>query len=370
MTILRMKIKTLFLISLCSITTTALACTDFRITAKDGTVMITRSLEFGTDLQSNVRTSNRNRLFTTTAPDGKPGITWRAKYGYVYLDALNNDFTLDGMNEKGLSFEALYLPGLAGYQTVPAGKDNQALPYLNIGDWILSNFSTINEVKAALNTVYVFQQSLPNMDNATFPLHFSIFEPSGKGLVVEYVGGKLSVYDNNIGVMTNSPTYDWHLTNLSNYVHLIPTNPDPVVENGVTIAAGGQGYGMIGIPGDISPPSRFVKIATMLRVIVQPNNATDTLNASEHLINNVDIPLGFTREVASGNVTNESTQWVVFKDLTNKMFYYRTYGDLTLRSVSLAKINFDEKSPRYKMPISNNQYVMDLTNQLLQTKQS
>ncbi len=346
----------------------SLACTDFRLTAKDGTVLITRSLEFALDLKSELCTSNRNRTFVTTGPDGKPTMVWKTKYGYVFFNGLNVDMTVDGMNEKGLSFEALYLPGFAGYQTIPAGQSSRAIPYLNFGDWVLGNFENVEQVRAALNNVYVFTKKIPQAGDTIFPLHFAIYDATGKGIVIEYVGGKLNVYDNKIGVMTNSPTYDWHITNLENYVHLRPQNPNPVVKDGMVLGVNGQGFGMIGLPGDISPPSRFVKIATLLQVVSPVNNAVDVLNLAEHVMNNVDIPLGLAREPDSGNITNDITQWVVFKDLTHKTFYYRTYADLTVRGVSLDKIDFSEKAPRLKMSIASPAMIQDLTSQFLSTK--
>lgn len=349
------------------ISASAEACTDFRLTAQDGNVLITRTLEFGMDLKSNLRTSTRGRLFTNTAPDGKPGLTWKAKYGYVYLDGLNVDIAMDGMNEKGLSIEALYLPGFAGYQTVPAGQDAYALPYIQTGNWILSNFATVDEVKLALNHVFIFDQLIPTLGNTEFPLHFAVYEASGKSIVIEIVNGKIHVYDNKLGLMTNSPTYDWHLTNLTNYAYLTPQNPKPIQDNGVLFASTGQGYGMIGLPGDISPSSRFVKIATLLRVVVQANNATDNLNLAQHIINNVDIPVGFAREPQNGHFTSDKTEWTVFKDLTNLVLYYRTYADTSLHSVSLAKLNLTENAPRLKMPLANTQFIQDETEHFLKT---
>lgn len=346
--------------------TDSLACTDFRIKAKDGTVLITRSMEFALDLQSNVRTSPRGRQFDITMPDGKPGMKWKAKYGYIFLDAMDADVVCDGMNEAGLSMEALFFPKLADYQQVPAGKNSQALPYVNIGDWILGNFKTVDEVRNALPNIFVVDANMPQFQSAIFPLHFSIFDASGKGIVVEYIKGKLYIYD-NIGVMTNSPGYTWHITNLENYLHLAPINPPAVAINGTTFLANGQGFGMIGLPGDISPPSRFVKTATLLHVAVEPNNALESLNLAEHIINNVDIPLGLAREPTNGNYSNELTQWVVFKDLTHKMFYYRTYYDMSLHSISLASLNFEENAPRLKMPIAHQEQIQNVTDAFLQS---
>lgn len=363
----KVRIPILFFLWL-SLSFSALACTDFRLKSQDGTVLITRSMEYSVDMKANLRTSPRGRAYTTMAPDGTPGISWKAKYGYVFLDGMNIDTAIDGMNEAGLSFEALYLPGLADYQTVPTGHATQALPYLTLGDWVLSQFKSVDEVRQALTKVFVYPAKLPGMGDMIFPLHFSIYEASGKGIVVEYVKGQLHIYD-HLGVMTNSPSYDWHLTNLLNYLHLAPVNPPAVIVAGVKYSANGQGFGMIGLPGDVSPPSRFVKIATLLQVAFPTTDATHALNLAEHIINNVDIPLGLVREPQSGNATNETTQWVVFKDLTHKKLYYRTYDNISLRAVDLAKLDFSDNAQRLKMPIASPEFIQDQTNAFLHAKQ-
>ncbi len=88
------------------------ACTDFRLTAQDGTVLISRSMEFGTDMKTQLRTSTKGRAYQFQTTDGKPAAQWVAQFGYIYLDALDQDVAVDGMNEAGLSIEGLYLPSV------------------------------------------------------------------------------------------------------------------------------------------------------------------------------------------------------------------------------------------------------------------
>jgi choloylglycine hydrolase len=336
------------------------ACTDFMLTAKDGTLLITRSMEFGQNLNSNLRSSPRERIFTTTTPNNKPGLSWTAKYGYLYVDGFNVDVTFDGINEAGLTFEYLYLPGETQYQTIPAGKDNQVVPYANFGDWVLSNFQTIDEVKQALQNIYVSNQVIPQLGEAVLPAHASIRDASGKGIVVEFYNDKINVYD-NIGIMTNSPKYDWQVTNLRNFINLSPYNPEPISAHGMTYSSTGQGTGAVGLPGDFSPPSRFVKTAFMLKNINPGQNANDLVNLAEHMINNVDIPAGVVRSTSDGQTSVDTTQWVVFKDVTHKMFFYRTYNDMTLRVVDMNKVNLTKNAPRLKMPLVGNPYMMNMT---------
>lgn len=353
--------------SLFSLFSTADACTDFRVISKDGTLVVGRSMEFAVDMNANIRSSNRTRQFDNTAPDGKPAMSWKAKYGYLYIDGMNQDIVVDGINENGLSFEYLYLPGETQYQTIPEGKDAQAIPYYHFGDWVLGNFKSVDEVRQALANIHVYQQTMPALGNVIFPLHAAIQDSTGKGIVVEFVQGQMKVYD-YMGVLTNSPTYDWQVTNLRNYLNLSPYSPKPVVADGESYSSTGMGAGMVGLPGDVSPPSRFAKIAFMLNSVYPVQNAGDALNLAQHIMNNVDIPAGIARSVDQGKESSDITQWVVFKDLTHKIIYYRTYNDMTLRGVSMSKVDLSEKAPLLKMPLAQPPYIMDMTDKFMSGK--
>jgi choloylglycine hydrolase len=345
----------------------AQACTDFKLTAKDGTILITRSMEFSTNLNSNLRSSLRDRTFNSTTTNNKPGLSWKAKYGYLYVDGFNVDASFDGMNETGLTFEYLYLPGETQYQNIPDGKDSQTLPYYSFGDWVLSNFKTIDEVKKALETIYVSTQKIPQLGDMVLPAHASIYDASGKGIVVEFYNNKINVYD-NIGVMTNSPKYDWQVTNLNNYINLSPNNPKPIVVDGHAYTSTGQGGGAVGLPGDATPPSRFVKTSFMVSTVNPVNNADELINLAQHIINNVDLPAGFVRSTANGQAETDTTQWVVFKDITHKTFSYRTYNDMTVRSVSMDKVNFAKDAKPLKMPLVGPSHVVNVSEQFLAAK--
>ena len=366
-----MKKRMLALLSATALSTAyllpSLACTDVKLTAKDGTIMIARSMEFAVDVQSSIRTSTRNHAFKNTAPNGKPGLAWNARFGFIYLDGFGQNIALDGMNEAGLSFEYLYLPGETEYQTVPNGHESQALSYAQFGNWILSNFKSIDEVKQALDSVYVVPEMLPGLGTTVLPAHASITDSTGKGIIVEFINGEKKIYD-SIGIMTNSPQYNWHVTNLRNYLNLSPFSPKPVVAGGMTFTSTGQGTGSIGLPGDYSPPSRFVKASFLATTVFQGNNATDTTNIAQHIMNNFDIPAGASRSTENGKVVSDTTEWVVIKDLTHKTLSYRSYNDLTLKTISLDKLDFSEKGPLLKMPITGNQVIPDITTQFMSSK--
>jgi choloylglycine hydrolase len=169
--------------------------------------------------------------------------------------------------------------------------------------------------------------------------------------------------------MTNSPKYDWQVTNLRNYVNLSPINPNPIKTDKFTFNSTGQGAGAVGLPGDASPPSRFVKTSFMVNYVYPSQTSTDLINTAQHVINNVDLPAGYVRSIENGQTSTDITQWVVFKDVTHKTFYYRTYNDMTLRQIAMAKIDFTKTAPRLIMPLSTTPYVLDMTNQFMAVKQ-
>lgn len=330
--------------------------------------MISRSMEFGQPLQSNLRSSPRGRQFNPVIATNKTGLTWKAKFGYIYVDGFNVDLAFDGMNEKGLTFEYLYLPGETEYQTIPAGKENQTISYLSFGDWILGNFETIDEVKTALTNIYVSNLIIPQLGTTVMPAHASIYDATGKGIVVEFYNNKINVFD-NIGTMTNSPKYDWQITNLRNYINLSATNPSTITQGGINYSATGQGTGAVGLPGDASPPSRFVKIAFMQKNVYPAQTSVDLLNLAVHVMNNVDLPAGYVRSSNDADAETDITQWVVFKDITHKVLYFRSYSNMNLQAISLDKIDFSEGATRLKMPIASKEILFDSTNKFNSSKE-
>jgi choloylglycine hydrolase len=165
--------------------------------------------------------------------------------------------------------------------------------------------------------------------------HFFLQDKSGKSLVVEPVDGTLKVHDASLGVLTNAPTYDWHMTNLANYVNLSvkDVNSEKVGPN--TIAALGSGAGLLGLPGDFTPPSRFVRAVIFSQSAVPNATAEDAVLAVFHIINQFDIPKGSVMNSAIGEPTAEITEWTAVADLKNLRWYFRTHEDQSIHVVDL-----------------------------------
>ncbi len=327
------------------------ACSDFILKAKDGSVVNGRSMEFPIDL--------RSEIFVVPAgashsyPDGKggPGLSWTTKYGFLGINAFGlKDCYVDGFNEKGLSMGGLMFTG-AQYQEPKAGK---SFPLEGLSSWILGNFSSVDEVRAALPGITVYRSGIKELKD--MGLHISIHDATGKSLVVEFIGGKMNVYDNPIGILTNRPEFPWQMTNLRNYVNLDAHDKDTKKLNGVDIEPMGVGSGLLGLPGDWTPPSRFVRLAVCKDAALEVKDAKEAVVLAEHMLNIVDIPKGAIKETPNPFIHMYGyAQWVVIKDLTNKTLYFKTYDNTAWRTVDLKKFDLSAGKPVKSIPISSTQ---------------
>jgi len=332
------------LAGLMAATMPAQACTNILLVAADGTPVYGRTLEYALETPSDVVVVPRNHEFVGVRPANVPAPKWTARYGFVGVMSFGQPFVSDGMNEKGLAGGALYFPDYVGYTPPDKAGTRTPLAPWEFLSWVLSNFATVAEVKAALEGVAIVDLPAPII-NFTLPFHFPIHDATGASIVIEPVEGMLKVYDNPMGVLTNSPTFDWHLTNLRNYIKLSPVAAPPLKIGGQTITPFGQGSGLLGIPGDPTPPSRFIRALGYVASAKQLPDGPQTVRLAEHIMNNFDIPVGFIDSAAKGGDL-EYTQWTSIADLRAKKYYIKGYKDQVLRMVDLNSFDLDVKGLR------------------------
>ncbi|NGX63668.1 MAG: Choloylglycine hydrolase [Candidatus Anoxychlamydiales bacterium] len=309
------------------------ACTDFLLVNENKNVVVGRSMEFATNLKSEIVLFPRKEKRVSILDNKQKGLSWISKYAYLAVTSFGLDLVADGMNEKGLSLGTLWFPG-AKYPSVKAADLPNTIALEEIGNWILGNFATLDDLKQGLKKIHIYAKSLSQLKEVP-PIHLSLHDRSGKSMVIEFIDGKMQVIDNVVGVLTNTPKFEWHVTNLENYINLSAIDKGRVVFDGTIINPTGQGSGLLGLPGDWTPPSRFVRIAIIKNFVKKTKTSDDNKNLAFHLLNTVDIPTGVVRSQNGKNF--DYTQWVVVKDLSNKIFYYRTYKDLNIHMIDFAK---------------------------------
>lgn len=321
------------------------ACTDFLLSDSLQQVVVARSLEFGIDLESQIRNFPKGTKFTSNLANNEIGMQWSAKYGFLSVVAFQN-LVMDGFNEAGLSVGVLWFPGSV-YKDITVKQNSRTIAFEDFASFLLSSFSTIEEVKAILPSIHIWFHSIEQL-KGTPPIHYSIHDKSGKSLVIEFVGGEMQVTDNPVNVLTNAPEISWHLTNLRNYVNLSTMNKGGTSIDGFSISPIGQGSGLLGIPGDWTPPSRFIKVALVKGFIGKPKDREESVNLAFHLLNMVDIPYG---AVGGDNNGPDYTQWIIVKDLHGGQLYYRTYGNLNIKVLNIAEmVKPEAKLQRIPMP--------------------
>lgn len=313
----------------------AVACTGLSLTAGDGSYVQARTIEWARGvLQSEYVSIPREKRLTSYTPTGENGLTFTTKYGVLGLSVVQKEFIAEGINEAGLSAGLFFFPRYGGYQAYDSKQNGRTLADLQVTAWLLTQFSTIDEVKEAVSSVRIVGLE------ASSVVHWRIGEPSGRQVVMEIVDGVPHFYENNVGVLTNAPGFEWQLTNLNNYVNLFPGDAPARKLGDAALQPLGGNSGFLGIPGDATPPSRFVRAAFYRNTAPQRATAFETVQQCFHLLNHFDIPIGIEHPEGECPDIPSATQWTSAIDLTNRRVYYKTAYNNSIRCIDLKETDF------------------------------
>lgn len=316
------------------------ACTGISFTAKDGSFVLARTAEWGgSDLHSRYVVVPRGYRHVSLTADGGNGMIFTGKYGYVGVAANMDQFVLEGLNEKGLSAGLFFFPGYGQYPEYDSIEVSRTVPDMQVVSWILSGFSTVQEVIDHFDEIIV-TMLYPQSGTS----HWRVGDPSGRQIVIEITGGKTHIYENTVGVLTNSPDFPWHVTNLNNYVNLAFGEADGNAFSAYPqVRRFGAGTGMIGIPGDVTPPSRFIRAAYYQATAPQYPTGVETVMSCFLILNNFDIPIGVERQ--KGQEPTDipgATQFTTAADTKGLKMYWRTCWNSTIRCIDLNDIDFSK----------------------------
>lgn len=327
----------------------------------NGSLIFARTMEFGAHLDSEVHYIPAGQRFTAQLQDGAegsvlPGKSWTSKYAYLGPNAMGSYEVIEGFNEKGLHAAAFYFPGYAGFVAFPPASElDGAISPLDLVGIVLGTCQTLAEVRDLLATTPVVDSYFTPLGQ-TPPIHWIIQESGGESIVVEFVNGTCNIHRNHLNVITNSPSFDWHVTNLNNYVNLSARNVDPSSDKQLLgLAPFGQGSGMLGLPGDFTPPSRFVRAVALSKSVefvaeaFKPKTTVEGINVAWNLINNISIAVGTAQEADEHAEHLDFTQWTSVSDLANGDYYIRTYDNQSIRVIRLSELMAHDRPMRIKI---------------------
>ncbi|MDA7924451.1 choloylglycine hydrolase family protein [Mariniblastus sp.] len=313
---------------------TLIACTGIILRTMNGATIVGRTMEFGFDIKSDILVVPAGTKYTTLGLNAeKSGFTFTAKYGFVGANALGKSIIVDGVNEKGLYFGAFYFKGAEKFSELTAANQDNAISSEEVGNWLLSQFATVAEIKAAMPSKVVVGTFVKEI-NGIAPLHYAVTDATGGSIVIEYTKSGLTIHDNTVNAVANNPAFDWHLTNLRNYIGLSATNNETLTVGKQQLRPFGQGTGMYGLPGDFSSPSRFVRATAFANNALPSKDIDEGVFRAFHIMNNFDIPKGAIRE-SDNNTLMDYTIWTSVTDTKNAFYYYKTFKGQAVECVDL-----------------------------------
>ena len=240
----------------------------------------------------------------------------------------------DAMNEKGLGMAGLNFVGNADFQEVDDTRDNVA--QFEFIPWILCQCATLEEAKKLLSRMNLvgtpFSPQLP-----TAQLHWLIADKTGS-LTVECMTDGLHVYDNPVGVLTNNPPFDKQLFHLNDFMHLSPKQPENTFSQDLNLQTYSRGMGALGLPGDLSSASRFVRVAFTKLNSRSGDSENESVSQFFHILGSVDQQRGCC-EVADGKY--EITLYTSCCSADTGIYYYTTYENHQISGVNMYRENLD-----------------------------
>ena len=260
-------------------------------------------------------------------------------YALIGMAFVEENYPLyyEATNEKGLSMAGLNFPGHAFYHPEAGGKDNVAS--FEFIPWVLGQCATVGEARKLLDRIQLvdipFSKTLPPS-----PLHWIIADRE-EAITVESVQEGLRIYNNPIGVLTNNPTFDFHMTNLSNYMNLSREPAENRFAPGLELAAYSRGMGAMGLPGDLSSASRFVRAAFTKLNSVSGDSESESISQFFHILGSVAQQRGC---VHMGGGHYEITRYTSCCNTDKGIYYYTTYENHQITGVDMHREDLDSRT--------------------------
>lgn len=324
-------------------------CTALTLKTKEGYHLFGRNMDLEYTFGQRVILVPRNFKYEDRVNDEMKS----TKYAVMGMGNLieNHPLFADAFNEKGLACAGLNFPQAYWKDDIEEGLDNVA-PY-DLIFWVLSNFQSIKDLRPHLDKLSMDGKPYTK-DMPIATLHWIISDTSGKCLVVENTKEGLKIFDNPVGVMTNSPSFDWHLTNLTQYAGLNVNRHQASKWSKLELVPLGNGSGSFGLPGDSSSQSRFIKTAFLKSHVTVGDYENAGVVEFFNVLNNVSMISG---TVVDPFGRNEITQYTSCMNQEKGIYYYRTYKNSQINVIDMNKEDLNAKClkvfPYYDEPNFN-----------------
>ncbi len=257
-------------------------------------------------------------------------------FAIIGVGIVQDDYPLyyDAINEKGVSVAGLNFPKTCKYYNYVKDKIN--LTSFELIPWILQNFDSINILKSEINDINITNDNFNECFKHS-PLHW-IVSDNETSITIEQSQNGLKILDNPIGVLTNEPSFDMQLENLTKYINLTPYEPNNIFCEFTNITPSSRGLGGFGLPGDLSSSSRFVRAAYTKLNSICDNDEVSSINQFFNILNTVKQTNGCVR-LPDNKL--EKTVYTTCYNTDKCILYYTTYNNSSISQVNLFNVNLD-----------------------------
>lgn len=311
-------------------------CTALTFSTDDNYRFLSRTMDFSFELNAKPTFIPKNYHFKSQTSDNNYSTT----YSFIGTgEDLNGFMFADGFNEKGFSIASLYFENNAVYSE-NHDVNKLELCSTDLVSWSLGNVSSVTDFENKIDNIQITNAKNALL-NIVVPLHWIVSDSSGKVGVFEITKSGNHFYLDDVGVLTNSPEFPWHLTNLNHYINLQPTEFSQKKYGSYKTVSDGPGSGALGLPGDYTAVSRFIRTAFLKQYSTSEISANSGLIAVMHILNSVDIPKGVKE---TSDLKNDYTQYKSIMNLTDLKYSFQAYDDTTLYTYTLTPdlINSDK----------------------------
>lgn len=309
-------------------------CTTIGFSHQEGVV-------FGRTLEIGIKLDNKILFIPSDKKDfiKAKGVYYDSKYATLGSGFFNIASFGDGINEKGLMGSSNFFPKYASFSK-EAVEEKINMTTSNAFDYLLTRCKDVAEVRKEAENIILLEM-IDEEDGSSTSNHFFFMDSKGDKVVLEPKDGVLVCYDNPYGVLTNSPDFGWHTTNLSNYVNLRPENIEEISFNEKVVSKFGEGTGMLGLPGDFTPPSRFVRAAYFVSNTDKDLERDAAILQGFRILSQFDIPIGAIIDPVEKH--KDETLYTSIMDTRELAYYIKCNENINLQSFYLKDYSKEEE---------------------------
>ena len=307
-----------------------------------------RTLDYEISYGDQVVITPRNYIF-----DLRNGTQMKSHYAMIGMACVMQNYPLyyDAVNEKGLGIAGLNFVGNAHYNKPMEDKDN--ITQFELIPWLLGKCATVKEVQKLLEHINLIDT--PFLENLPVAQLHWIIADKNECITLESMEDGLKIYENPVGVLTNNPPFNYQMFNLNNYMHLSAENRSNTFSKDVALNQYSRGMGAMGLPGDLSSQSRFVRVAFVKMNSLSGDSEEESVSQFFHILGSVDQQRGCCK---LGENKYEITLYTSCCNADKGIYYYNTYDNHQISGVDMHKENLNGNKLITYTPVKNERIYM------------